>query len=128
MVTQFGMSEKLGVVALEAPRNAPFLPVPTAGQKEYSEETARLIDEEIKKLLNDAQNKVRDILAAYRQALEEIARVLLEKEVLERPELLRILKVRNIDGAKDKERTHHRGQDLRDQRPSSNPPNHDKNR
>jgi cell division protease FtsH len=115
MVTQFGMSEKMGVVALEAPRSAPFLPVPTAGQKEYSEETARLIDEEIKKLLSEAQNKVRDILGAYRQTLEEIARLLLEKEVLERPELLRILKVRNIEGSEDKERSHQRKQDLRDQ-------------
>src|SRR2546422_2244686 len=40
MVTQFGMSERLGLVALEGPRTAPFLPVPTPGQKEYSDETA----------------------------------------------------------------------------------------
>ncbi|MGH7793960.1 MAG: ATP-dependent zinc metalloprotease FtsH [Candidatus Binatia bacterium] len=105
MVTQFGMSEKLGIVALEAPRSAPFLPVPTAGQKEYSEDTARMVDEEIKKLLNEAQNKVRDILGAYCQELEEIAGLLLEKEVIERPELLAILKVRNIDGFKDKDRS-----------------------
>ena len=117
MVTQFGMSDKLGVVALEAPRNTPFLPLPAAGQKEYSEETARIVDEEIKKLLNEAQSKVREILGAYRQALEEIARLLLEKEVLDRPELLAVLKVRNIDGFKDKDRSHQRGRPhgLRDQ-------------
>src|SRR6266498_4365245 len=40
MVTQFGMSERLGLVALEGPRTAPFLPVPTLAQKEYSDETA----------------------------------------------------------------------------------------
>ncbi len=49
MVTQFGMSERLGLVALEGPRTAPFLPVPTLAQKEYSDETARMVDEEIKK-------------------------------------------------------------------------------
>jgi cell division protease FtsH len=106
MVTQLGMSEKLGLVALESPRHAPFLPVPATAQKEYSEDTARVVDEEIKKLLNDAQGRVREILAAYRQALEEIARLLLEKEVLERPELLAILKVRKIDDLKDKDRSH----------------------
>ncbi len=50
MVTQFGMSERLGLVALEGPRTAPFLPVPTLAQKEYSDETARMVDEEIKKV------------------------------------------------------------------------------
>ncbi len=58
MVTQFGMSERLGLVALEGPRTAPFLPVPTLAQKEYSDETARMVDEEIKKILNDAHVKV----------------------------------------------------------------------
>jgi cell division protease FtsH len=115
MVTQFGMSDKLGVVALEAPRNAPFLPVPAAAEKEYSEDTARVVDEEIKKLLNDAQDKVRDILGAYRQALEEIARLLLEKEVVERPELLAILKVRNIDQIKDRSHQRNRQHGLHDQ-------------
>jgi cell division protease FtsH len=104
MVTQFGMSEKLGIVALEAPRTTPFLPIPgAAGSREYSEETARLVDEEIKNLLIEAQKKVREILAAHRPALEAVAKLLLEKEVVERPELLAALKVRSIDG-KDKER------------------------
>jgi cell division protease FtsH len=105
MVTQFGMSEKLGIVALETPRTPAFLPVPAAStNKEYSEETARLIDEEIKRLLIDSQNKVREILSAHQPALEEVARLLLDKEVVERPELLSILKPRSIDGGKDKDK------------------------
>ena len=44
MITQFGMNEKLGLAALEGPRHATFLMVPTQSPKEYSEETARLID------------------------------------------------------------------------------------
>jgi cell division protease FtsH len=91
MVTQFGMSERLGLVALEGARTPMFLPVQTQGQREYSEETARLVDEEIKKVLSEAHNTVRNCLSAHRQALEELAKLLLEKEVVERPALQAIL-------------------------------------
>ena len=104
MVTQFGMSEKLGLVSLEGPRTPLFLPIPTYAPKEYSEETARLIDEEVKKIIAQAHTKVREILGSHRSALEELAKLLLEKEVVERPELQAILKVRSIDSAKEKKR------------------------
>src|SRR6266545_861413 len=119
MVTQFGMSEKLGLVSLEGPRTPMFLPVPTLAQKEYSDETARMVDEEIKKILNDAHVKVRDILGVHRQALGELAKLLLEKEVVERPELLAILKVRSIGSLKDKYKNQRREQPhMRDDRPT----------
>jgi cell division protease FtsH len=102
MVTQFGMNEKLGLVSLEGPRTPMFLPVPNYAPKEYSEETARVIDEEVKKILSDAHARVRDILAPRRPALEELAKLLLEKEIVERPELQAILKVRSIDSVKEK--------------------------
>jgi cell division protease FtsH len=102
MVTQFGMSESLGLVSLEGPRTPMFLPVPSQSPKEYSDETARLIDEEVKRILREAHAKVREILAAHRSPLEELARLLLEKEVVERPELQAILKVRNIEDMKEK--------------------------
>jgi len=102
MVTQFGMSEKLGLVSLEGPRQPLFLPVATHSPKEYSDETARLIDEEVKKILSEAHGKVKEILASHRSALEELAKLLLEKEVVERPELQAILKVRSIDSLKEK--------------------------
>jgi cell division protease FtsH len=105
MVTQFGMSEKLGLVSLEGPRTPLFLPIPTHVPKEYSEETARLIDEEIKKILSEVHAKVREILGAHRQALEELAKVLLEKEVVERPQLQAILKVRSLDSAKERKKS-----------------------
>jgi len=103
MITQFGMSERLGLVALEGPRPPMFLPVPTQAPRDYSEETARIVDEEIKKLLVECHNRVRDVLMSQRQALEEPAKLLLSKEVVERPELLAILKVRSI-GSKEKDR------------------------
>ena len=103
MITQFGMSEKLGLVSLEGPRTPLFLPVPTHAPREYSEETARVIDEEVKKILSQAHMKVRDILGSRRAALEELAKLLLQKEVVERPELQAILKVRSIDSIKEKQ-------------------------
>lgn len=102
MITQFGMSEKLGLATLEGPRHATFLMVPTQSPKEYSEETARLIDAEVKQILSEAHTKARDILLAHRAALEELAKLLLEKEVVDRPALQAILKVRRIDSAKEK--------------------------
>src|SRR5881296_1010916 len=105
MITQFGMSEKLGFVSLEGPRTATFLMVPTYSPKEYSEETARLIDEEVKQILTEAHSRARDLLISRRAALEELAKLLLEKEVVDRPALQAILKVRSIDSIKDKKRS-----------------------
>jgi cell division protease FtsH len=79
--------------------------VPTQSSKEYSEETARLIDEEVKQMLTEAHTRARDILVSHRLALEELAKLLLEKEVVDRPALQAILKVRSIDSIKDKKRS-----------------------
>ena len=102
MITQFGMSEKLGLASLEGARTATFLTVPTHSPKEYSEETARLIDEEVKQILNEAHSRAGDLLISRRAALEELAQLLLEKEVVDRPALQAILKVRSIDGVEEK--------------------------
>jgi cell division protease FtsH len=99
MVTQFGMSEKVGLVSLEGPRTPLFLPVPMQAPKEYSEETARTIDQEVKKILSETHAKVREILSTHRQALEQLAKLLLEKEVIERPELQAVLKLTSLDHA-----------------------------
>jgi cell division protease FtsH len=105
MITQFGMSEKLGLASLEGARTATFLMVPTQSSKEYSEETARLIDEEVKKILTEAHTRARDLLISRRAALEELAKLLLEKEVVDRPALQAILKVRSIDSIKDRKKS-----------------------
>jgi cell division protease FtsH len=105
MVTQFGMSEKLGLVALEGPRTPLFLPIVMQSAKEYSDETARIIDAEVKQILEQAHDKVRETLASHRPALEELAILLLKKEVVERPELQAILKVVSIDRAKERKKT-----------------------
>jgi len=99
MVTQFGMSEKIGLVALEGRRTPMFLPIPTQVPKEYSEETAHLVDTEVKKILSETHEKVTAILVAHRHALEDLAKVLLEKEIIERPQLQAILRARSLEHA-----------------------------
>jgi cell division protease FtsH len=99
MVTRFGMSEKIGLVSLEGQRTPLFLPVPTQVPKEYSEQTAHLIDSEVKMILSETHAKVTALLAARRQALEDLAKLLLEKEIIERPQLQAILNKRSLDDA-----------------------------
>jgi ATP-dependent Zn protease len=64
-----------------------------------------VIDAEVKRILTEAHDKVREILATYRPALEELAQLLLKKEVVERPELQAILKVVKIDEAREKRKS-----------------------
>jgi cell division protease FtsH len=99
MVTQFGMSEKIGLVSLEGPRTPVFLPVPNLNPKEYSEETARTVDEEVKKILSETHAKVQAILSPRRQVLEALAQLLLQKEVLDRSQLKAVLQATSLEHA-----------------------------
>jgi len=99
MVTQFGMSERIGLASLEGSRTPLFLPVPMRGPKEYSEETARVVDEEVKRILSETHAKVSEILSPRRQVLDELAQLLLQKEVIDRPQLQAILKLTSLEHA-----------------------------
>jgi len=90
MVLEYGMSEKLGVVAFreERPQFLQVTPLPTP--KEYSEETAREIDAEVREIVEGARRKAKDILRARRPILDKVAKVLLEREVIEGEELKRL--------------------------------------
>jgi len=90
MITRYGMGETLGLATFEAPRPV-FLPVPTSGPKEYSERTAEAIDAEIQTLLGAAQARVRETLTAKRRPLEALAKRLIEKEVVDRESLVRLI-------------------------------------
>ncbi len=89
MITQFGMSEQLGLATYEdMPNplfNAPGL-VPRE-RKEYSESTAQIIDAEVRKILGDASLRVKQTLLANRHKLDALASLLLEQEVVDRPAL-----------------------------------------
>ena len=92
MVTRYGMSEQLGLGTFEVPRTPAFLNVPLPqGPREYSERTAEVIDEEIGKLLEEAHRRVTATLTTRRPALDALAKLLLEKEVVDRAALDQLL-------------------------------------
>ncbi len=93
MVKEYGMSEKLGYVTFEKEKNPLFIPSSLVSAREYSEDTAKQIDEEVKKIIDEAHHKVKEILTAKRDKLEELARLLLEKEVVEEGDLKKILQL-----------------------------------
>lgn len=92
MVTEYGMSERFGPLTFEKERRPLFLDVGIpSGPKEYSEETARQIDEEVKRFIEDSYRRVKEMLAANQDKLRSLAAVLLEKETLEGEEIRKIL-------------------------------------
>jgi cell division protease FtsH len=91
MVTQYGMSEALGLGTFERPRPALFLNGPSATEREYSEDTARMIDLEVRTLLQAGHDRVRETLTAKRTVLEKLAKVLIEQEVVDRDTLTALL-------------------------------------
>jgi cell division protease FtsH len=92
MVTEFGMSDTLGLVNLDGNKRNRFLDIPLPQERGlYAEETAQKIDAEIKRILSDAHNKARSILSDYRDKLEAVTRRLLDIEVMEGDELRRLL-------------------------------------
>src|SRR5262249_48753852 len=91
MVTQYGMSEALGLRTFESERRARFLETPIAPRKDYSEQKASAIDGEVEKILERAHAKVRRMLTERRALLDEVAHRLLEKEVMEGDELRALL-------------------------------------
>ena len=83
MVTKYGMSEKVGTITLGSSQQEVFLGRDFASQKEYSEETAALIDEEVKSIVDFAYKKAAEILQANMDKLTKVANVLLEKEKID---------------------------------------------
>jgi cell division protease FtsH len=91
MVTAYGMSERLGPVSFEQQRRPLFLPESLPPARDYAEKTARAIDEEVKVLLEEACERARIILWEKQEGLHRLAKVLLDREVIEGAELREIL-------------------------------------
>ncbi len=92
MVKEYGMSEKLGLMTFEKERKPLFLNFDTAsGNKDYSEETAREIDNEVRKIIDQSYLTVKKMLTEKREILEKVAQTLLEKESIDGEELRTIL-------------------------------------
>jgi cell division protease FtsH len=93
MITRWGMSDELDMVAL-APRGSAFLDgVPSGGEKPYSEETAREIDAEVRGIIRESHEKARRLLTEHRRELDMLAGALLEHETLDEQEILEITKL-----------------------------------
>ncbi|MDA9696391.1 ATP-dependent zinc metalloprotease FtsH [bacterium] len=102
MVMEFGMSEKLGPMLYGKGTNEVFLGRDYGRQQDYSDEVASSIDEEVKSLLSDAHIIAGKILGKFKKQMEEMVKVLMEKETIDREEVARIfnkIKKVNITGS-----------------------------
>ena len=91
MVTRFGMSEKLGPVALGRSQGGMFLGRDIAAERDFSEETAATIDEEVSQLVEEAYRRATAVLTDNRSVLDELADMLVEKETVDAEELQELL-------------------------------------
>ena len=87
MVTQYGMTEKLGAIKLGDNNSEPFLGRDLGHTRNYSEDVAAIVDEETKKLLSTAHQEAFDILEENRDVLDALVLELLEKETLDKEEV-----------------------------------------
>ena len=92
LVTKYGMSEKLGPITFGKSESLVFLGKEITEQKNYSEKVAAEIDKEVKRLIHDAQKTAERILKQRRKKLIQIAKRLIEKEVIERKEFEKLMK------------------------------------
>ena len=94
MVTEWGMSDALGAINYDGHKRTKFLDIALGPERgAYAEDTARLIDAEVKRIMTDAHAEARRILTEQRDSLEAVTRRLLEQEVMEGAELRAILGV-----------------------------------
>ena len=92
MVTRLGMSESLGPLTYGKQQRLMYLGMESAEDKNYSEETARLIDTELRALVEEGHGRAKEILIRKRQDLNAIAARLQDKEVIGREELAQLLR------------------------------------
>ncbi|MGX6429453.1 ATP-dependent zinc metalloprotease FtsH [Levilactobacillus yonginensis] len=88
MVTQYGMSDELGTVALESAGGQPFAGAGYPGQPSYSEHTASLIDSEVRRIIGEAHTTARKILEEHKAEHKIIADALLKYETLDEKQIL----------------------------------------
>jgi len=90
IVTRYGMSERFGPMTLGEKEELIFLGREFGHERNYSEETARLIDDEVKRFIHDAYEKAKHILKSRREKLEEIAQILIKQETIEREQFAKL--------------------------------------
>nr|WP_169703839.1 hypothetical protein [Candidatus Kuenenia stuttgartiensis] len=91
MVAQWGMSDKIGPLSLGRGEDHPFLGRELAFQKRYSEDMAWLMDQEIQKIILEAEARASEILKNNQSSLEKLAEALIKEETLEKEDVEKIL-------------------------------------
>jgi len=97
MVMRFGMSDKLGPRVFGHDQSQPFLGREFSAQADYSDEIAREIDDEIRRIVESAHQRARDILTSRKPELEQISQILVERETIEREEFEALMQGRPLD-------------------------------
>ncbi len=97
MVMRFGMSEKLGPRTFGHEHSQPFLGREFSSEPDYSDEIAREIDDEIRRIVEEAHQTARQVLSAHRDNLDSLSKLLLEHETLERDEFEALLAGKSSD-------------------------------
>ncbi|MFM7085885.1 MAG: cell division protein FtsH, partial [Cyanobium sp.] len=96
MVTRFGMSDKLGPVALGRSQGGMFLGRDFTAERDFSEDTAAAIDEEVSQLVAEAYRRATEVLHSNRSVLDELAEMLVEKETVDAEQLQELLIQRDV--------------------------------
>ena len=96
MVTRFGMSDRLGPVALGRQQGNPFLGRDIVAERDFSEETAAAIDDEVRNLVDQAYRRAKEVLLKNRKVLDIISERLIEKETVDAEELQAILNTNEV--------------------------------
>jgi cell division protease FtsH len=91
MVMRFGMSERLGPRVFGHDRSQPFLGREFSAEPDYSDEIAREIDDEIRRIVEEAHQTAKDILVEKREAMDRISKILLQRETIEAGEFEQLL-------------------------------------
>ena len=97
MVAQWGMSDKVGPISLGRGEEHPFPGKELAQHKRYSEDMAWLMDQEIQKLIIDAESRAEEILRAKRKVLDRLAETLIKEEILDRDDVERIISASDLN-------------------------------
>jgi cell division protease FtsH len=98
MIMRFGMSEKLGPRVLGRNHDMPFLGREMSAEPDYSEEVAREIDEEIRRVIEEAHDRAQTVLRDHMDELHRLSAILIERETIDKDEFLRLL-----EGASEEE-------------------------
>jgi cell division protease FtsH len=96
MVTRFGMSDRLGPVALGRAQGNMFLGRDIAAERDFSEETAAAIDDEVRNLVEQANRRAKAVLVQNRAVLDQLAQMLVEKETVDADELQELLATNDV--------------------------------